>query len=94
MSEEKGETTIDNVLFLSHGYEKEQDESRSANGGVAIALSVVAQKAWKRAGQPDPIRPRKVARTARNIGLELHFLDSKKKIIKLMVISTYLPCST
>ena len=36
MSKEK-ETTIDNVLFLSHGYEKEHDESRSANGGVAIA---------------------------------------------------------
>ena len=94
MSREKGETTIDNVLFLLHGYEKEQDESRNAYGGVAIALSVVAQKAWKRAGQPDPIRPRKVARTARHIGLELYFLDSKKEIMKLLVISTYLPCST
>jgi len=94
MSKEGGETTIDDVLFLSHGYKKEQDESGNANGGVSIALSKVAQKAWKRAGQPDPIRSRKVARTARNIGLELHFLDSKKKIIKLLVISTYLPCST
>ena len=73
MSKEGGETIIDDVLFISHGYEKEQDESRNANGGVAIALSKVAQKSWKRAGQPDPIRPRKVARTARNIGLELHF---------------------
>ena len=94
MSEEGGETTIDDVLFISHGYEKEQDESRNANGGVAIALSNVAQQAWKRVGQPDPIRPRKVARTARNIGLELYFLDSKKKIIKLLVTYTYLPCST
>ena len=94
MSEEGGETTIDDVLFISHGYEKEPDEVRSANGGVCIALSKAAQKAWKRAGQPDPITSKKLAKTARNIGLELHFLDSKKKTIKLFVISTYLPCST
>ena len=94
MSEEKGETLIDDVLFISYGCEKEPDETRAKNGGVSIALSKSAQKAWKRAGQPDPIRPGRVAKTARNIGLELHFLDSKKKIIKLFVISTYLPCST
>ena len=93
MSEEKGETTIDDVHFISYGYEKEHDETR-ANGGVCIALSKAAQKAWKRAGQLDPIRPGKVAKTVRIIRLELHFLDSKKKIIKLLVISTYLPCST
>lgn len=94
MSEEKGETLIDDVLFISYGCEKEPNETRAKNGGVSIALSKSAQKAWKRAGQPDPIRPGRVAKTARNIGLELHFLDSKKKIIKLFVISTYLPCST
>ena len=59
-----------------------------------MALSKVAQKSWKRAGQPDPITSRKGAKTARNIGLELHFLYSKKKTIKLFVISTYLQCST
>ena len=73
---------------------KEKQMNFKKNGGVSIALSKSAQKAWKRAGQPDPIRPGWVAKIARNIGLELHFLDSKKKIIKLFVISTYLPCST
>ena len=63
---------INDILFISHGYEKEPDEVRSANGGVCIALSKAAQKAWKRAGQPDPITSKKLAKTARNIGLELH----------------------
>ena len=91
---EDGITLIDDVLFISHGYDKEPDEIRRANGGVCIALSRASQKAWKRAGQPDPITPGQVAKTVRNIELELHFLDSKKKTIKLFVISTYLPCST
>ena len=36
---ENGITLIDDVLFVSHGYEKESDEIRRANGGVCIALS-------------------------------------------------------
>ena len=57
-------------------------------------LFIFQQKAWKRAGQPDPITSRKVTKTARNIGLELHFLDLKTTTIKLFVTSAYLPCST
>ena len=93
ISKEDDRTNIDDILFISHGYKKEPNEIQSANGGVCIVLSKVAQKVWKRAGQPDAITSRKVAKIARNVGLELHFLDSEKKIIKLFVIPTYLPCS-
>ena len=41
-----------------------------------------------------PNQTRKSSKTARNIGLKLHFLDSREKIIKLFVICTHLPCST
>ena len=79
MSEEKGETLINDVLFISYGYEKEIDEIRSANSGVYIPLLETAQMAWKRVGQPDPIRLGKILKTARNIRLELHFQIQKRK---------------
>ena len=54
-----------------------------ANGvgvGEGVVLSTIAQSVWKRAGQPDPIKPTLVAKTVRNIALELHFLDRKAKV--------------
>ena len=54
------------------------------------ALSEVAQKAWKRAGQPDPIRPRRVAKQRETSDSNYIILDSKTKIIKLLIMSIYL----
>ena len=54
MCEEKGETLINDVLFISYGYEKEHNETLGANGGVCTALLEAAQTSWKREGQPDP----------------------------------------
>ena len=78
------------ALFISNSNKIDESQVR---GGVGIILSRKAEKAWKRAGQPDPIKPNSVAKTARNIALELHFLDSRKRTQKIFVISTYLPCS-
>jgi hypothetical protein len=48
---------IDNVLFLSHGAKS----NNHTKGGVGIILSLLAILAWKLAGQPQPIRPGKIA---------------------------------
>jgi hypothetical protein len=50
--------------------------------------------AWKLAGQPEPIRPGKIAGATQVMSLELHFRDNANKINKLFVISAYLPCSS
>ena len=80
---------IDNVLFFSHG-----EPTNRVKGGVGIILSPSATAAWKLAGQPEPIRPGKVIGATRIMALELHFKDQANKIIKLFVITAYLPCST
>jgi hypothetical protein len=80
---------INGVQFLLSGAEPDNRE----RGGVGIVLSKEANRAWMRAGQPQPIRPGKVVGNTRNIGLELHFVDKKGKTCKYFVISTYLPCT-
>ena len=64
-------------------------------GGVAIALSPKAIDAWKRAGQPEPIRPKCTDNQAsRIIAMELHLVDQAQKVDKIFVVSAYLPCSS
>ena len=87
------ETDKDNgILFFSNG-KKKDDGNPHVRGGVGIVLSKTAEEAWKRAGQPEPIRGQTVAKTTRNVGIELQFEDTFRKKIKLFVISTYIPCS-
>ena len=87
------ETDKDNgILFFSNG-KKKDDGNPHVRGGVGIVLSKTAEEAWKRAGQPEPIRGQTVAKTTRNVGLELQFEDTFRRKIKLFVISTYIPCT-
>ena len=37
-------TLIDDVIFISHGYDKEPNEICAKNGGVSMVLSKAAQK--------------------------------------------------
>ena len=82
----------DGILFFSNGKKKDDGNPR-VKGGVGIILSKAAEEAWKKAGQPDPIRGQTVAKTTRNVGIEMQFEDTFKRKIKLFVISTYIPCS-
>jgi hypothetical protein len=81
---------IDNTIFFSHGA---QPNNRT-RGGVGIVLSPLAVQAWKLAGQPEPIRPGKIAGATRIMAIELHFRDNANKTVKLFAISAYLPCSS
>ena len=83
---------VQNHLFIIHGHDSKR-QIKVTRGGVAIILSPNAQLAWKRAGQPEPIRANILSSAARIIGLELHFNNYLNKRIKLFIISAYLPCS-
>jgi hypothetical protein len=88
---DKTTTKIDGVLFLSNGTKNDNNNARQ--GGCGIVLSKPAVEGWKLAGQPEPIRPQKVANTARMIGVELHLPDKKGKILKFFFILVYMPHS-
>jgi hypothetical protein len=83
-------TKLNNTLFFSHGDNADNREK----GGVGIILSPKAVNAWKRAGQPDPIRPGKIVGNTRIMAMELHFEDNAKQICKIFFITAYLPCSS
>jgi Reverse transcriptase (RNA-dependent DNA polymerase)/Endonuclease-reverse transcriptase len=88
---DKTTTEIDGVLFLSNGTKNDNNNERQ--GGCGIVLSKPAVEGWKLAGQPEPIRPQKVANTARMIGVEVHLPDKKGKMLKFFFISVYMPHS-
>ena len=67
---------VEGCLFISNGNET----TTRKRGGVGAALSPAAVKAWKKAGQPEPIRPPPVAEATRTMAIELHFEDSKRKL--------------
>ena len=81
---------LDNCLFLSNG--NPQDTRK--NGGVGIVLSPQATKAWKKAGQPEPIRPDPVTSATRTMAINLHFKDARQKTVKTLFITTYFPTTS
>jgi hypothetical protein len=50
-------------------------------GGIGIGLSPLAIVTWKLAGQPEPIRPGKIAGATRVMVLELHFRDNDEELL-------------
>jgi hypothetical protein len=73
-SDKDTDLEIDNVvLFLSHGA---QSNNRT-KGGVRIVLSPLAILAWKLAGQPESMRPGKIAGATQVMALKLHHSTSK-----------------
>ena len=75
-----------NHLFFDHHVSQEK---KKVAGGVSIVLGPHGKAAWERAGKPDPIRGGTVAHTARVIGLELHFLDNARNLIRVFAVSFY-----
>jgi len=79
MSKEGGETTIDDVLFLLHGYKKEQDESGNANGGVSIALSKVAQKSLEKSRSTRSNQIKKSSKNSKKYLTRIAFFRFKEE---------------
>ena len=85
------ETHIYYHLLLTHG--TSIDRKKIARGGIGFLLSPNAQKTWKAAGQPNPIRAGKIAHTARIMGIILLYKNHKGKHNLLFIITYYFPCT-
>ena len=92
-----GKIEIYGYNFFMHGAENEERAS-----GVGIVLGPRATRAWKLAGEKDPVTytPSQASKgkgrkkpVGRMIALELHFIDAYKQKMKLLVISAHLPHS-
>jgi exonuclease III len=89
-AKDDGDIKIDGTISFSHGSETEG----RAKGGVGNVLSPKAVHEWKRAGQPDPVRPGATAKSCRIIGLKISVQDQANKPMTIFLISVYMLCSS
>ena len=76
------------MTIYFHGCEPDGNK----HGGVALMLSERANAAWIRSGRKE-IKSGKVGKAARYFGMELHSIDGRQRVVKIFVVSLYMPQS-